>query len=117
MMARNTDIAESSSGMAAIVLDEMDAVATALRPLEEGSDVTIGYPGRQVRIRITEDIPIYHKVALIDMPAQSNVRKQGHVIGVTTQPIRAGGLVHVHNLAGKDPGTDRPEKAGTGKFR
>lgn len=108
-MARNTDVADSSAGVAAIVLDETDAVATALRPLKKSSDVTIGYPDRQVRIRIAEDIPIYHKVALIDMPAQSDVRKQGHVIGVTTQPICAGSLIHVHNLTGKDPGADRPE--------
>ena len=71
--------------------------------------MTVGYPGRQATLEITEDIPIYHKVALVDLPERSDVRKQGHVIGTATRPIGAGGLVHIHNLAGRDPGTDPPE--------
>ena len=110
MTVRNIDIAESSAGVSAIVLDESDAVATVLQALPNGSVVTIGFPGRQAQLAIAEDIPIYHKVALIDLPKGSDVRKQGHVIGVTTHPIGAGCLVHVHNLAGKDPGADRPEQ-------
>lgn len=106
-MAGKIDTARG--GVAAIVLAEKDAVATALTPLRKGTTVTVGYPDRQATLEITEDIPIYHKVALVDLPAKSDIHKQGHVIGITSGPIGAGRLVHIHNLAGKDPGTDRPK--------
>ena len=45
------------------------------------------------------EVPAGHKVALVDIPAGTHVRKYGEVIGVATQDIAAGSHVHVHNLA------------------
>ncbi|MHB8507841.1 MAG: UxaA family hydrolase [Candidatus Dormibacteria bacterium] len=39
-----------------------------------------------------------HKVALRDVAAGSRVRKNGQSIGIASKDIRAGELVHVHNL-------------------
>lgn len=43
-------------------------------------------------------IPYGHKVALRDIPAGSDIRKYGLVIGRATAAIPAGQHVHVHNV-------------------
>jgi altronate hydrolase len=50
-------------------------------------------------IRAATDVPSGHKVALVDIPRGTHVRKYGEVIGVATDDIAAGSHVHVHNLA------------------
>jgi len=44
------------------------------------------------------DIPLGHKIALVDMPDQAQVIKYGVVIGGAVKPIVAGDHVHVHNI-------------------
>jgi altronate hydrolase len=58
--------------------------------------------GDDVAVIVTDDrpgIPRGHKVALHDLAAGDEVHKYGQLIGVATQPIRAGEHVHTHNLA------------------
>jgi altronate hydrolase len=45
------------------------------------------------------DIPVGHKVALVDIPAGADIIKYGNPIGHATQEILAGAWVHSHNLA------------------
>jgi len=67
-----------------------DDVAIALQPLPSGSHV-----GGTVAVG---DIPRGHKIALRDLAGGVLVHKYGHVIGMTSRPIRAGEHVHTHNL-------------------
>jgi altronate dehydratase small subunit len=94
-------------GVDAIALHEEDSVATVLRAVAKGEDLVVGCPGKQIRLRALDDIPIYHKVALMDLPAGATVLKHGHWIGRTTTSAATGVLVHIHNLAGRNAGDDR----------
>jgi len=67
-----------------------DDVAIALQPLPIGTDA-----GGTIAVG---DIPRGHKIALRDLPGGALVHKYGHVIGMTSRPIRAGEHVHSHNL-------------------
>lgn len=78
----------------AIRLAPDDEVATVLRALGPWEELTAG----DLRCAVREQIPAFHKVALRDLGAGERVRKYGAVIGVLTAPVRAGELVHVHNL-------------------
>ncbi|MGF1475010.1 MAG: UxaA family hydrolase [Geminicoccaceae bacterium] len=81
-------------GAGAVRLNERDTVATALRDLPAGVELTIG----DVRIVTLEAIPAFHKLALADLAEGTLVKKYGQVIGRLTGDVRSGALVHVHNL-------------------
>ncbi len=78
----------------AIVLDDDDAVATALRPLAAGRAVTL----LGQRIVIAEDIPAGHKFAFKPIVAGTPVLKYGHPIGRAVTDIAPGRHVHLYNL-------------------
>ena len=44
------------------------------------------------------EIPLGHKIAVVDLPASRPVIKYGQPIGLTTRDIAAGDHVHTHNL-------------------
>jgi len=67
-----------------------DDVAIALQGLPIGT-----HAGGTIAV---SDIPRGHKIALRDLPGGALVHKYGHVIGMTSAPIRAGEHVHSHNL-------------------
>lgn len=71
-----------------------DNVVTVVFGIAEGEAVT--ERGRSVVVR--EHIPAWHKVAIEDIAEGQPVRKYGQRIGVATRLIRAGRLVHCHNL-------------------
>jgi altronate dehydratase small subunit len=82
----------------AIVLDDADGVATALRPLKAGQTIQVRYPGRIAELTPSEAIPLCHKVAVADLEPGEPLRKYGEVIGEASAPILRGAWVHVHNL-------------------
>ncbi|HXW80467.1 MAG TPA: altronate dehydratase family protein [Acidimicrobiales bacterium] len=75
-----------------------DTVALATNPLMAGTDVLAG----DALVRLRDDVPAGHKVALVDVPEGGEVRKYGQVIGVATRAIAAGDHVHTHNLGFAD---------------
>jgi altronate hydrolase len=81
-----------------LLLRPDDSVGLLTRPAVAGSEVDAG--GTMVRLR--DDVPAGHKVALLDIPAGGQVRKYGQVIGVATRDIAPGEHVHTHNLAFAD---------------
>lgn len=51
-------------------------------------------------VKLMEETPFAHKVALEVIPLGAHVIKYGEIIGVATQDIQTGQWVHVHNIEG-----------------
>lgn len=90
----------------AIVIHEKDTVAVALERLPAGIDVPVGIGEARKKIRLVSEIPPGHKFALLDIPKGTPVIKYGEPIGTSTAAIAAGEHVHVHNLTGRNQGTN-----------
>jgi altronate hydrolase len=97
--------------MNVIRIHEGDTVGVAIQSLKRGGRIHV--PGLSLKLR--QDVPQGHKVALENIPADSPVRKYGHIIGHATKPIAAGSWIHSHNLgtnlAGKSHYVYKPVKA------
>lgn len=81
----------------ALVLDEKDNVATAVRHLESGESVSFGEDNS---LTLLQHIPSGHKFALKDIAPGENIIKYGEIIGRATTGIKRGGHVHIHNVEG-----------------
>lgn len=53
------------------------------------------------RLTVKADVPIGHKVALVDLKPEDTAIKYGEDIGRVVAPVSKGGHVHVHNLKTK----------------
>lgn len=84
----------------ALKLSEKDNVATSLAELDQGAEVRVRWGKEAIRIISLEKIPFGFKIALTDISIGSNVIKYGETIGVASQNIRRGQLVHIHNIEG-----------------
>ena len=51
-----------------------------------------------LQIKMIDDVPLGHKVAMRDMPDQKHIIEYGRSIGYATQAIAAGAHVHTHNI-------------------
>ena len=76
-----------------IILNPVDDVAVARLAMRAGDPT--GIDGLTAR----EFIGKGHKIALHDIAAGTQVKKYANTIGVATQDIAAGALIHLHNLA------------------
>ena len=54
-----------------------------------------------LQFKVLDDIPIGHKVALVDLKPGDTVIKYGVDIGKVVAPIRQGEHLHVHNVKTK----------------
>ena len=81
-------------GQTVVRLDATDPVALASVDLEPGAPIEVG----SVELTVRDAVPRGHKLALIDLPAGTEVRKYGQPIGLATRDIAAGEHVHDHNL-------------------
>lgn len=79
--------------------NEGDMVAVAVQDVSPG-DCAVVYmdSDREMRVEVTEEIPLGHKVALMDLAEGAEVIEYGVRVALTRQPIKAGQLVHVHNV-------------------
>ena len=84
----------------AIRLDLQDTVAAVLADAPVGSAIAAECGDDLHTVLAVEEIPFGIKVALEDVAAGGTVRKYGAPIGRASQPIKAGELVHIHNLEG-----------------
>lgn len=88
--------------MLALRLTPKDTVATALDEARAGDTVELlihGVPERE-KITALEPIPYGFKICAAPMKKGDLVIKYGLAIGRATADIRAGELVHVHNIEG-----------------
>ena len=84
----------------AIVVDNKDNVATALRHLEQGSTIQVEMEGYTIDVTLLQTIPLGHKFALKDIELGEAIVKYGEVIGLATRKIVKGEHTHVHNVEG-----------------
>ncbi len=79
--------------------NEGDDVAVAVRDIEPGTR-TLAYldTERRTTIEVSEPVRLGHKVALNDLSAEHTLIEYGEKIGLTKAEVKAGALVHTHNL-------------------
>ncbi|MFB5762113.1 UxaA family hydrolase [Paenibacillus medicaginis] len=76
-----------------IRINEQDNVAVALREFSRDESIRI----EEMEIKLVEDIPRGHKIALTVIQAGENVLKYGYPIGHAVEEIAPGRHVHTHN--------------------
>ncbi len=83
-----------------IVHGEKDTVGVAAVDLEKGKTLT-GWNMDQdstLGLDAADDIPLGHKIALVDIEAGGPVIKYNEPIGKASKAIKRGEHVHTHNL-------------------
>ncbi len=84
--------------MKAIKIDSKDNVAVVLGKVGVGQEVVWAKDGETSSVRALGPIPMYHKIAVRDIPAGEPVVKYGEHIGIAAMDIPVGSHVHVHNV-------------------
>ncbi len=80
-----------------IRIHPQDNVAVTLAAIARGQALTgAGLAG----LSALTDIPLHHKVALVEIAADATILKYGEPIAAAKSPIKAGEWVHHHNLKG-----------------
>lgn len=83
----------------AMIIDGKDNVAVAIEEIKKGDTVAyVGIDKNVVEFPAIEDIQIFHKVAIKDIPDDQPVVKYGEHIGHAAGAIKKGEHVHVHNV-------------------
>lgn len=82
----------------AVLLGDKDMVVTVTRPISSGDEVTFALNGKVSTVKAVSNIPVNHKVAIINVKKGEAVLKYGERIGYATADIKAGEHVHENNL-------------------
>ena len=77
-----------------------DHVGVAVRDLKHGELAQGAYQQtlKPMEIQVQDDIPLGHKIALVNLNPGDRVIEYNEVIGVATGPIQAGQHAHVQNI-------------------
>ncbi len=86
-----------------LVHEKADTVGVATVDIKANQVATGLYMDSQDPAEITaaQDIPLGHKIALVEMQEGDTVIKYGHDIGSVTAAFGKGAHVHIHNLKTK----------------
>jgi (2R)-sulfolactate sulfo-lyase subunit alpha len=83
-----------------LIHEPMDDVGVAVADLKAGEEIGVvtleGVPAGQ--IKLVSDVPLGHKVAMHDLPADKHIIEYGRAIGYALAPIQSGEHVHIHNI-------------------
>lgn len=101
------------SKLEALAMDVKDHVATALKDLRAGETIQYRLDDDLISLRLIEDIPFGHKVAIVDIVKGTDVRKYGEIIGRATEQVDQGAHVHVQNVEGIRGRGDQAQASGT----
>lgn len=82
----------------AVVANENDNVATAVKKLCRQEKIRIDLFGREIEVVLNSDVPFGHKFAIKDIAKGQKIIKYKESIGQATQDIKIGDYVHVHNV-------------------
>ena len=83
----------------AILIHKDDNVITVTESLQAGSIARYQKEEKIVEVVSQEEIPKFHKIALVDIEKAKPVYKYGQLIGEATETIPKGSHVHDHNIA------------------
>lgn len=87
-----------------LVHDKKDTVGVVVvEDLKAGTDMlgVVTHDNSTFRLKSKMDVPIGHKVALVDIKKGDTVWKYGQDIGKAVANIKKGEHVHVHNVKTK----------------
>ena len=84
----------------ALRLSSKDNVATSLEDFAPGTEVPVRLGKEVSKVKALEKIPFGFKIAVTDIARGADVIKYGEQIGIASQDIKQGELVHVHNIEG-----------------
>ena len=87
-----------------IIHDEKDNVAVVvIETTKKGQDCSAWIMENDKTIKVSSivEIPLGHKIALVDLKEGDTILKYGHDIGKVVKPIKKGEHVHVHNVKTK----------------
>ena len=87
-----------------IIHDEKDNVGVVvIEATKKGQDCSawIMENDKTIKVNSIVEIPLGHKIALIDLKEGDTILKYGHDIGKVVKPIKKGDHVHVHNVKTK----------------
>jgi altronate hydrolase len=76
-----------------MIINGKDSVAVAFRKIKAGDSLDAG-----INIKVEENIPMAHKIAVKQIEKGEEVLKYGQSIGIATEKILPGSWVHTHNL-------------------
>ncbi|MDR1826833.1 MAG: UxaA family hydrolase [Methylobacteriaceae bacterium] len=94
----------------ALKLSPQDNVASAIVPLKTGETAEIYYHDELLeQIPLVDDVPFGFKFAARDISKGEDILKYGVPMGVASADIRAGEMVHVHNVEGARGRGDKGE--------
>ncbi len=94
-----TRIAAPPTAPAFLAHNEGDMVAVAVQDVAPGERTVVYMDSdREMRLEALEAIPLGHKVALMDLAEGVEVIEYGVRVALTREPIKAGQLVHTHNV-------------------
>lgn len=82
----------------AIMINEKDNVATALRDIQTGETISLGLGDQTTKMFIINLIPYGHKFAIKDISKGENIFKYGEAMGRATQGIAVGAHAHIQNI-------------------
>jgi (2R)-sulfolactate sulfo-lyase subunit alpha len=106
-MWKEADMATEGKAKAAVkapdflVHEDGDTVGViVVEGIKAGQELTgwVMAQDRTITVKVLNDIPIGHKVALKNLAKDDSVIKYGVNIGRVVAPIKLGEHVHVHNL-------------------
>lgn len=81
-----------------VAVEPEDNVATAIRDVDAGEEVTIDVGDDEVTVEAVVDVQFGHKIALEDISEGGTIYKYGLSIGYASSDIEAGEWVHAHNV-------------------
>jgi (2R)-sulfolactate sulfo-lyase subunit alpha len=81
----------------------LDVAVVVIESTKKGQDCSawIMENDKTVKINSIAEIPLGHKIALLDLKEGDTILKYGHDIGKVVKPIKKGDHVHVHNVKTK----------------
>jgi len=83
-----------------LVHEPADDVGVAVMDLKAGDEIGAAtLEGESLgSLKVTQDVPLGHKIAMRDLPQDKHIMEYGWEIGRATASIRCGEHVHVHNI-------------------
>ena len=91
----------------ALRIQPRDNVATCVLAQKTGETAAYEADGNTITVRLLDDIPFGHKLAIRPIAAGGEIVKYGYPIGRAVRDIQPGEHVHIHNAGSlRRNGTD-----------